>query len=414
MKKYILTASSLILLCVLLVSCYEVAAKTSGSDRDITSAAMTEAPDQPATEPPQTSISSPEASDAPKTVEAPITESETTAALAKKKEIAVIIGVRESITVYEDDSKYTVNAALLEGVASEGGDDPEVKVKLPSAGALVPGNYTVIYYCDDPDVKQVTAELKVLPADNTPPVIIGAEDKIAVIGESISYRKGISVIDNGDGGARLSVDASRVDLNKIGTYSVIYTATDKRGNTSSVTVKVTVISKPENSVSDSSVCTSAEFDALCQKIISQIIKPGMSDRDMASAIYDRVNSIKYVNTKVGDDDWVTAAYIGLTTGRGDCQNYAAASKALLTAAGIPNYDMERSGGKTRHYWNLVFVEGGWYHFDACPTLKSDPMKIFLLTDEEAEAYTNSCTAIPNYLTYDRDRCPYEVVKRREK
>ncbi len=328
----------------------------------------------------------------------------------------VIVGVKSMVCVYEDDSRYTINTALLAGVTLSGGCEYDVKVKiseLSSITSLKPGYYDLIYYCEDETINPVLTKLLVKPADKTPPVISGAVDKIVVIGDSVSYRKGVEVTDNDDENVKLIVDASHVNLTRIGTYTVSYSATDKRGNTSSLSIKVTVINRPDNYIGNNEVCTEEEFQKLCNDILKEIIFDGMTDYDKAAAIYDRVHSIKYVSTTVGDDNWVTAAYIGLTTGRGDCQNYAAASKALLSMAEIPNYDMEREGGKSKHFWNIVYVNDGWYHFDACPTLPQYPMKIFLLTDDEAIAYSKSCLGIPNYLIYDYEACPYEVVKSRD-
>ncbi len=399
MKHIILTVNLLLLFCISLTSCGVAAAggpETAGhadssATLHIEATRETQEVTEEVTAPPDT------------------TASET----QKLTPPPVIVGVKSSITVYEDDPASVLELALLEGVGTEGGEECEVRVRiLPETSSLSAGQYDLLYYCDRADIMPVASLLTVKPADKEPPVISGASDMVVYIGDSISYRKGVSVSDNDDGGVKLSVDASRVDLTKAGTYSVTYSAADRRGNTASIEVLVTVVEPPENLITASSVCTAEEFDALCKKIISEIITPNMTDRQKARAIYDRVHSIKYVSTSVADNDPVSAAYIALTTGRGDCQNYAAASKALLSAAGIPNYDMERSGGKTRHYWNLVFIEGGWYHFDACPTPKSYPMELFLLTDEEAEAYTKLCRSISNYLTYDRTACPYEAVKKR--
>ena len=153
------------------------------------------------------------------------------------------------------------------------------------------------------------------------------------------------------------------------------------------------------------------MDALCTEILQDILSDGMSDRQKAEAIYNRVHRIKYVNTP-DDGDWIENAYVGLTTGRRDCENYSAASRALLTKAGIPNYELERYGGTSEHYWEIVYVDGGWYHFDACPTSSKYPIRCFLLTDDEVIAYSNSRTDKPNYYIYNHDTCPYEVVKSR--
>ncbi len=330
---------------------------------------------------------------------------------------SVITGVKSNIVIYEDDTEETVNKTLLDGVKAEGGKTQEVKVKIVSkengeaVSTLKAGEYELIYYCDRSDVATVSSALTVKPKDNTPPVIEGASDKIVTIGDTVSYRSGITVSDNDDENVQLTVDASKVDLTRLGTYSLTYSATDKRGNTASVTVKITVVEKTGDDEGNEA-CSKEELDALCASILKKIIKDDMTVREKAEAIYTKVNSAKYVNTSEGDDNWIEAAYVLLTKNRGDCENYAAASKALLSAADIPNYDMERYGGTSEHYWNIAYVDGGWYHFDACPTLKKFYLKIFLITDDEAKEYSERCTTIPNYLTYDPDSCPYEIVKSR--
>ena len=52
--------------------------------------------------------------------------------------------------------------------------------------------------------------------------------------------------------------------------------------------------------------------------------------------------------------------------QGDCYVFACTAKVLLTRAGITNMDIEKIPAKTRHYWNLVDIGDGWYHFDTTP------------------------------------------------
>ena len=74
-------------------------------------------------------------------------------------------------------------------------------------------------------------------------------------------------------------------------------------------------------------------------------------------------------------------------------------------------DLTRVGGNSRHYWQLVDVGSGYYHFDACPHPNSYPLYSFLLTEEEVKAYTRQCSSIrKNYYVYDYDSCPVEVVQ----
>lgn len=324
----------------------------------------------------------------------------------------VIVGVKENITVYADDPYSTVLEAMLEGVTTEGGKQTEIVVTVLEKGTdtettlLTAGEYDIRYTAKNKKVKAVVSTLTVKPADTTAPIFEGVKDIVVNLGSAVSYREGVTVTDNDDTGVTFSVDASKVDLTRLGRYEVTYTATDKRGNTASATSFVTVI-EPLEDGGESSVCTREELDALCQSILDSILKPGMTDRQKAEAIYDRVAEIKYVSGG-NDRDWIGRAYTGLTTNKGDCVNYWAASKALLTMAGIPSYDIERLGGPD-HYWQIVFIDGNWYHFDACPTLKTNRFRCFLRTDSEVAAYSATRPDKPNYYAYDKENCPYDVV-----
>lgn len=331
---------------------------------------------------------------------------------AETTELPVITGVKSNITVYADDSAEDITKAIMDGVLTVGGRTLEVKVKVLSKDdgsevtELAAGRYDLRYYCDDPAVEVVKSSLTVKPADTTAPEFSGVKDIVVYLGDSVSYREGVTVTDNDDENVQFSVDASKVDLTRLGVYEVTYTATDKRGNTAAVTSYVTVI-EPLEDGEDSSVCTKEELDALCRSILDDILTDGMTDRQKAEAIYNRVNKIKYVNTNE-DPNWIGRAYTGLTTNKGDCVNYWAASKALLTMAGIPSYDIERLGGPD-HYWQIVYVDGGWYHFDACPTLRTNQFRCFLRTDSEVAAYSATRPDKPNYYSYDKESCPYDVV-----
>lgn len=327
--------------------------------------------------------------------------------------IPVIVGVKESITVYADDPAEYILNTILDGVATEGGKQTDIRVTVLNKGTdteaaeLTAGEYDVKYTAKNKKVKAVVAALTVKPADTTAPEFSGIKDIVVHIGDTVSYREGVIVTDNDDENVTFSVDASKVDLTRLGKYEVIYTATDKRGNTASVTSYITVI-EPLEEGGDSSVCTREELDALCQSILDSILKEGMTDREKAEAIYNKVHKIKYVSTN-DDPNWVVNAWRGLTTNKGDCVNYEAASKALLTMAGIPNYSVERVDGKSDHYWLIVCVDGLWYHFDACPTSSKYPFTCFLKTDSEVKAYSDSRTDKPNYYNYDKENCPYDVV-----
>ena len=252
--------------------------------------------------------------------------------------------------------------------------------------------------------------------DTEGPVISGVQTLTTVAGGTLSYRDGVTAVDDRDGPVMFQVDSSQVDLNTVGEYEVIYSAEDSSGNRTEVTATVVVtVTVPEPAASEqpntqNGNATLENVNALADKILAQIIKDGMSQREKARAIYNYVNShIKYVGSS-DKSGWVVGAYTGFTTGRGDCYTYFACAKALLTRAGIPNVDLQRVGGATRHYWNLVNVGDGYYHFDTCPHPSGYSITAFLLTEDEVRAYTKQISRVrPNYYVYDYASCPVPVV-----
>lgn len=223
-----------------------------------------------------------------------------------------------------------------------------------------------------------------LKQDTEKPKIKGAKDLKAFVGDSVAYRKNVSVEDNCPD-CELTVDTSKVDLNTEGTYDVIYTAKDLAGNTDSVTVKLTVAKR--------------EYDLdtvneLADEILAKILKPEMTDKEKLRAIYNyNLTHIGYINDSE-KDDYVKAAYQGLKEGRGDCFVYASAAKVLLTRAGITNMDIEKIPAATLHYWNLVDIGDGWYHFDTTP--RKDHPTIFMWTDEQLMDYSEKHNKSHNY------------------
>ena len=261
------------------------------------------------------------------------------------------------------------------------------------------------------------------PAEDTqPPVISGVKDLTVAVGESLSYRTGVTVTDNVDETVRLQVDSSGVNLSEPGEYQALYWAEQAPGHRGKAPATLPVVAAAavddadtgatEDVVESGNVeITQDGVNELADEILAEITTPGMSQREKALAIYNYVhNHIKYVGTS-DKSSWLVGAYVGFTRGSGDCYNYFACSKALLTRAGIPNVDLTRVGGNSRHYWQLVDVGSGYYHFDACPHPNSYPLYSFLLTEEEVKAYTRQCSSIrKNYYVYDYDSCPVEVVQ----
>lgn len=134
--------------------------------------------------------------------------------------------------------------------------------------------------------------------------------------------------------------------------------------------------------------TNQELEQLASDTLAGIVTEGMTQLEQARAVFDYVHdNIRYTGSS-DKSDWESGAYEGLTSGKGDCFTYYAASRAMLTVLGIDNLPVERVGGENLHFWNLVNCGEGWYHFDACPRSSRLPaFDSFMFTDRQAADFT---------------------------
>lgn len=109
-----------------------------------------------------------------------------------------------------------------------------------------------------------------------------------------------------------------------------------------------------------------------------------NDVDTAYNIFDWVHSNILYQTIFEDQSYEDAAYMGFTRRSGDCYVYFSCAKMLLDLAGIPNIMVTRYPVVTNgHYWNLVQLNGEWYHCDA--TVFRDRYEMyFMCTDDEID------------------------------
>lgn len=231
------------------------------------------------------------------------------------------------------------------------------------------------------------------PADTQAPTVSASDIEIET-GGSLSYRNAIKYSDNVDSleDMTLVVDNTQVDTNKAGVYTATYTVTDRAGNVASGQLTVTVkdpISPQEQEVYD-----------MADAVLDEILTDDMDMKQKARTIYDWIRSnVHYINHSE-KDSWVQGAYEGLANGQGDCFVFAATAKVLLTRAEIPNLDIVKATINPSHYWNLVDVGDGWYHYDTTP--RKDGSEFFLWTDEELEAYSKEHD---NCHNFDRSLYP---------
>lgn len=257
----------------------------------------------------------------------------------------------------------------------------------------IPGNQEVTVIIEDfAGNKTEINPMLTIKEDTEPPVFSGVKDKTIYEGESISYKKGVSVVDNRDKEIKFQVDSSTVNLNKAGDYKASYTAEDLAGNKAVEKVTITVIPL---------TITDEMLNEKTDKILAKITKDGMTKRETALEIFNWIKrNLTYTGTS-DKNDWRKEAYRGMVDGLGDCFTYYAVAEALLTRAEIDNMRVTRVGGRTQHFWSLVNCGDGWYHFDSCPN--KDKMRAFMLTDAEVEEYTKKRGN--NYYVYDKTLYP---------
>jgi hypothetical protein len=195
-----------------------------------------------------------------------------------------------------------------------------------------------------------------LVADTEAPKLYGVMNRYCYIGQAVAYFAEVFAVDNCDEEVAVDVDKSQVDIYAAGTYPVTYTATDSSGNSVQISCKFTFI---EETITDE------KLNAAADEVLAGITTPDMSIGRKAYAIYQYVFTHIRYNGVGGHSDWKYEAYRGITSGRGDCFTFYSTAKCLLERIGAETMGVHRHGGKgTPHYWLLVNLGTGWYHFDA--------------------------------------------------
>lgn len=138
----------------------------------------------------------------------------------------------------------------------------------------------------------------------------------------------------------------------------------------------------KNMVKAVAMDTSHPAYGVAEKILSNLQCD--NDIDTAYAIFDWVHSNILYQTIFEEQSYEDAAYRGFTRRNGDCYVYFSCAKMLLDLAGIPNLMVTRYPVVTNgHYWNLVQLNGEWWHCDA--TVFRDRYEMyFMATDDDID------------------------------
>lgn len=196
--------------------------------------------------------------------------------------------------------------------------------------------------------------------------------------EMYSFKKFVTAKDNRDGKVKVNADLSKINWKKSGVYKIYFWAEDKAGNVGKTWAKVQVF-------------VPGTAERIADQILRSITRKNWSNVKKARAIYRYITRHCSYVAHTGHIQWRNAAVKSFRYHSGDCYSYFAMSKLLMTRAGIPNIQIKRypTPHGLRHFWNLVYVNGGWYHFDTTPRTRGG--NFCLKTDAQLWAYSRGYT-----------------------
>ena len=224
--------------------------------------------------------------------------------------------------------------------------------------------------------------------DHNAPVFYGIHDINIDNSENavIDYLNGVSLKDDYDEDPFIMVDSSRVRIGQPGTYTVTYITKDVAGNVRRQDAHVN-IKVPD--LEDSFTGAGGAWDSVyynetvvyAQALIDDELH-GDDDIETARNIFNWVHDHVTYETVSGTQTYEEAVYQAFTKHSGDCYGYYCTCKMLLDCAGIPNmmvlrYPVTYNG----HYWNLVKLDGEWYHCDSTMFM-NHPSVYFMKTDAQ--------------------------------
>ena len=249
----------------------------------------------------------------------------------------------KNVTIYDDETVSGKNAFIKS--CEDASDKVTTTLKTKIDYSKIGEQEIVIEAVDGSGNKTEKKATLTIKEDTEGPVFYGLSNISITRNGSVNFKSGVRAVDEKDGTVSFTVDTSKVKLNAAGTYYAKYTAKDKKGNTTTRNRKVVVKHNQED--------TNNKFN--------QFYNNYLAGKSVSGIISEVRNRIKY-NSSWGGDDPI---WYGLTNYSGNCYVHAMIVKKALDKQGIKNqliYVTDKS-----HYWNLVYQNGKWRHYDATPT-----------------------------------------------
>ncbi len=223
--------------------------------------------------------------------------------------------------------------------------------------------------------------------DDMAPVISGYSDTIQTVkGIAVSPLHGVTAEDKQDGAVEVtaSMTANEIKALPEGTHMLTYSAKDEAGNVTDKNISVIVLP----SDTEPSQLTDEDIFRMGYAIVESVLTEDMDETTRARKLYNYVQGHMFYKDNKENLDWTQAAYLAINRAYGDCRNYYAYARLLLTCAGFENIMVEHTPSSptaSRHFWNLVVIDGVWYHFDTTPRVGQS--NFFMWTDAQMDAYS---------------------------
>lgn len=131
---------------------------------------------------------------------------------------------------------------------------------------------------------------------------------------------------------------------------------------------------------DETIYDRSAYEQAVQQVLDQAVLPGMSQRQIALSVHD------YLVSNFQYDESLTqyTGYDLLIKGSAVCEGYSRAYLDILNRAGIDGQYI--SSDAMNHGWNLICLDGKWYHVDVTwddpsPDVRGRVMHTYFLLDD---------------------------------
>lgn len=248
----------------------------------------------------------------------------------------------KNVTIYDDETVSGKDAFIVSATDASGEVTTNMLKEIDYS--IIGEQQIVIEAIDKNNNKIEQTAILTIRKDTEGPVFSGLSNMTVTKNSSVNYTKGVKAVDAREGTCEFTVNSDSVNIGQAGTYYATYTSKDSKGNTTTKKRKITVKHNQED--------TNNKFNEFYVNYLQ-----GCNPYEMTYAIRTMIG----YNHSWGDDDPV---WYGLTNRNGNCYVHALLLQKALSKAGYSNKLIHTTDKS--HYWNLVYVDGAWRHYDSTP------------------------------------------------